>query len=86
MCTGIGMTGIPRESRGCGRLVCGVPAGMEVNAAGIPRGWKKLHEIPADLIYLLHQRDVFLSQGGPWMTAEICSARILLMEFFFYMD
>ena len=37
MYTGMGMTGIPRiswESRGRGRLVCGVPAGMEVNAAG----------------------------------------------------
>jgi len=56
MCTGMGMTGIPRiprESRGCGRLVCEIPAGMEVNAAGILRGWKKMHGMPADLIYLL---------------------------------
>jgi len=135
MCTGMGMTGIPRiprDSRGCGRLVCGISAGMEVNAAGIPRVWKKIardfrgfnlltskllaetvHQPISQKIYCLtgkadrrhakdcqrwfvmcsafqlqahHQRDVFLSHGGPWMTEEICSARILLMELSFYMD
>ena len=40
-CTGMGITGIPRnpwESRG----IRGNPTGMEANVAGFPRGWKDM--------------------------------------------
>ena len=52
--------------------------------------WKGLSKVACDVLGIpaasTSSERCFLSQGGPWMTEEICSARILLMEFSFYMD